>query len=202
MQSKAQKEILSRKHEMFTPGTVLAILHLGQLFDIRPLQIKSLFLIPPEQKNWCGRAAGNGRLFTSLMKNGRQNHKFSSPKIEAVYFCIVLVLMEIHAGGNQGGDEKQLIDLEWPNISIRLSTVTDTLTLHRYVDFYSYRGQVYDSRQKVGYKVCSRMATLNHMSRASWHFFVPHRRDRTSERNKNYEACAYLHAVCRGVSSK
>ena len=26
--------------------------------------------------------------------------------------------MEIHAGGNQGGggDEKQLIDLEWPNL--------------------------------------------------------------------------------------
>ena len=38
-------------------------------------------------------------------------------KIEAVYFCIVLVLMEIHAGGNQGGDEKQLIDLEWPYIA-------------------------------------------------------------------------------------
>ena len=33
-------------------------------------------------------------------------------------FCIVLVLMESHAGGNQGprGDEKQLIDLEWPYI--------------------------------------------------------------------------------------
>ena len=25
------------------------------------------------------------------------------PKIEAVYFCIVLVQMELHAGGNQGG---------------------------------------------------------------------------------------------------
>ena len=25
------------------------------------------------------------------------------PEIEAVYFCIVLVLMEIHVGGNQGG---------------------------------------------------------------------------------------------------
>ena len=36
------------------------------------------------------------------------------PKIEAVYFCIVLVQMELHAGGNQGGDEKQLIDLERP----------------------------------------------------------------------------------------
>ena len=37
------------------------------------------------------------------------------PKIEVVYFCIVLVQMELHAGGNQGGDEKQLIDLERPN---------------------------------------------------------------------------------------
>ncbi|MCG8622034.1 MAG: hypothetical protein MJE68_08590, partial [Proteobacteria bacterium] len=36
-----------------------------------------------------------------------------SKKIEAIYFCIVLVLMEIHAGGNQGaGDEKQLIDFK------------------------------------------------------------------------------------------
>ena len=37
------------------------------------------------------------------------------PKIEAVYFCIVQVQMKLHAGGNQGGDEKQLNDLEWPN---------------------------------------------------------------------------------------
>ena len=37
------------------------------------------------------------------------------PKIEAVYFCTVLVLMEIHACGQKlRGDEKQLIDLEWP----------------------------------------------------------------------------------------
>ena len=42
------------------------------------------------------------------------------PKIEAVYLFILLVQMELHAGGNQGGggggggDEKQLIDLEWP----------------------------------------------------------------------------------------
>ena len=35
-------------------------------------------------------------------------------KIESVYFCIVLVQMEFHAGGNQCGDEKQLIDLERP----------------------------------------------------------------------------------------
>ena len=41
---------------------------------------------------------------------------FAGKKIEAVYFCIVLVLMETHAGGNQGGmtHDKQLIDLGWP----------------------------------------------------------------------------------------
>ena len=32
-------------------------------------------------------------------------------KIEAVYFHIVLVQMKLHRG-----DEKQLIDLEWPKI--------------------------------------------------------------------------------------
>ena len=41
---------------------------------------------------------------------------FTGKRIEAVYFCIVLVLMETHAGGNQGGmtHDKQLIDLGWP----------------------------------------------------------------------------------------
>ena len=28
--------------------------------------------------------------------------------------------MESHAGGNQGGDEKQLINLEWPNFIVAL----------------------------------------------------------------------------------
>ena len=59
------------------------------------------FSSPPSQKTDAGgRAAGNGRLITSLMGNGRQNHKFSNPKSRG---GIVLVLMEIHAGGNQGG---------------------------------------------------------------------------------------------------
>ena len=56
--------------------------------------------------------AGNGRLITSLIGNGRQDHKFGS---EAVYFCINC------AGADENtyrwksrGDEKQLIDLEWP----------------------------------------------------------------------------------------
>ena len=47
----------------------------------------------------------NGRLITSLMGNGHQDRNFNSPKIEAVYI-LLLVLMEIHAGGNQlRGDE-------------------------------------------------------------------------------------------------
>ena len=46
-------------------------------------------------------------MVVKLKSSTRQN-------IEAVYFCIVLVQMELHVGGNQGGDEKQLIDLEWP----------------------------------------------------------------------------------------
>ena len=48
------------------------------------------------------RAAGNGRLITSLGGNDRQTNKFGGQKIEAAYqyFYIVLVLMEIHVGGN------------------------------------------------------------------------------------------------------
>ena len=48
-------------------------------------------------------------MVVKLTSSTRQN-------IKVVYFCIVLVQMELHAGGNQGGggDEKQLIDLEWP----------------------------------------------------------------------------------------
>ena len=63
---------------------------------VRPLQSnESLFPL-----SRCGRAAGNGRLITSLIGKGRQNHKFSSQRNRG---GIVLVLMEIHAGGNQGG---------------------------------------------------------------------------------------------------
>ena len=72
---------------------------------VRSLQFNvSLFFIPPEPKNRCVRAAGNGRLITSLMGNGRQIHKFSSPKnLGGILF---LVLMETHAGRNQGGMRK------------------------------------------------------------------------------------------------
>ena len=37
------------------------------------------------------------------MGNGRQKYKFGSTKVKTVFFCIVLVLTEIHAGGNQVG---------------------------------------------------------------------------------------------------
>ena len=46
------------------------------------------------------------------MGNGRQSHKFSSPKNRDGILCIVLVLMEIHADAME--IKKQLIDLEWP----------------------------------------------------------------------------------------
>ena len=58
----------------------------------------------PLSADWRGRAAGNGRLITHLMGNIRQNHKFGSP---------LLVLME-YMRAEIKGDEKQLIDLEWP----------------------------------------------------------------------------------------
>ena len=49
------------------------------------------------------------------MGNGRQNHKFSSPKNRGG-----ILLYCAGADGNtcrrkSRGDEKQLIDLEWPN---------------------------------------------------------------------------------------
>ena len=40
---------------------------------------------------------------TSLMGNGRQNHKFSSQKKSRRYDCAGADAMEIHVGGNQGG---------------------------------------------------------------------------------------------------
>ena len=83
--------------------------------NIRPLQINSLFLIPPEPKNWCGRAAGNGRLITSLMGNGRLNHKFGSPKNWSGILLYCAGADGNTCGRKSRGDEKQLIDLEWPN---------------------------------------------------------------------------------------
>ena len=51
---------------------------------------------------------------TCLEGNGRLNYKFNSSKIKAVYFCIV----GITCGRKLRGDEKQLIDLEWPNLQM------------------------------------------------------------------------------------
>ena len=62
--------------------------------------------------------AGNGRLIIRLVGNGRQTLSLAvKNEFEAVYFCIVLVLVEVHAGGGQ-----QIgINLEWPNVTTCLN---------------------------------------------------------------------------------
>ena len=70
---------------------------------IRPLQINSLFLIPLSPKTDAG-----GRLEMVVhpqvwWQMVIKTISSAVQKIEAVYFCIVLVLKETHAGGNQGG---------------------------------------------------------------------------------------------------
>ena len=50
------------------------------------------------------------------MGNGRQSHKFSSPKIEAVILLHCAGADGNTCGRKSRGDEKQLIDLEWPNL--------------------------------------------------------------------------------------
>ena len=59
-------------------------------------------------------AAGNGRLFTSLIRNGRQNHKFSSPKNRGGILLYCAGADGSTCRWKSRGDEKQLIDLEWP----------------------------------------------------------------------------------------
>ena len=54
------------------------------------------------------------RVITSLTGNGRQNYKFNSSKNRS---CILLYCAGtdgITCGRKSSGDEKQLIDLEWP----------------------------------------------------------------------------------------
>ena len=50
------------------------------------------------------------------MGNGRQNHKFSSPKKSRRYTFVLCCADGNTCGRKSSGDEKQLIDLEWPNI--------------------------------------------------------------------------------------
>ena len=65
--------------------------------------------------------AGNGRLITSLVGNGRQNHELGSPKNGSGIL--------LYCAGTDGNicrrkskeDEKQLIDLEWPTDSYTVS---------------------------------------------------------------------------------
>ena len=82
------------------------------LMTVRPLQINYLFLIPLSSKI----DAGGRHIWRVMVVKITSSTR---PKIEAVYFCTVLVLMNSHAGGNQGGGgggEKQLINLEWPYV--------------------------------------------------------------------------------------
>ena len=50
------------------------------------------------------------------MGNGRQNHKFSSPKNRGGILLYCASADGNTCGRKSRGDEKQLIDLEWPNI--------------------------------------------------------------------------------------
>ena len=50
------------------------------------------------------------------MGNGRQNHKFGSPKNRGGILLYCAGADGNTCGRKSRGDEKQLIDLEWPNI--------------------------------------------------------------------------------------
>ena len=49
------------------------------------------------------------------MGNGRQNHKFGSPKNRGGILLYCAGADGNTCGRKSRGDEKQLIDLEWPN---------------------------------------------------------------------------------------
>ena len=53
---------------------------------------------------------------TSLEGNGRQNYKFDSSKTRSVILLYYAGTDGITCGRKSRGDEKQLIDLEWPNV--------------------------------------------------------------------------------------
>ena len=88
------------------------LLFLTMTIIVRPLQINYLFLIPLSPRIDTG-----GRHFwrvmvvkiTSFTGNGRQNYKFNSSK--NLLYCAGII-----CGRKSRGDEKQLIDLEWPNL--------------------------------------------------------------------------------------
>ena len=54
------------------------------------------------------------------MGNGRQNHKFSSPKNQGGILLYCAGANGNTCGRKLSGDEKQLIDLEWPYNSVIL----------------------------------------------------------------------------------
>ena len=85
---------------------------------IRPLQIYLLFLIPLSPRIDAGRWHFWREIVVKTTSSIR-------PKIEAVYFCTVLNT----CGRKLRGDEKQLIDLEWPYrvIHSRLGVVVEVV---------------------------------------------------------------------------
>ena len=52
------------------------------------------------------------------MGNGRQNHKFRNPKNRGGILLYCAGADGNTCGRKSRGDEKQLIDLEWPNLSM------------------------------------------------------------------------------------
>ena len=75
-----------------------------KLFKATPNQFIVSHPHPPPPKNWCGWEAGNGRL----------NHKFNSPKNWSGKLLYCAGTDGNTCGRKSRGDEKQLIDLEWP----------------------------------------------------------------------------------------
>ena len=54
------------------------------------------------------------------MGNGRRNHKCSSPKNRGGILLYCAGADGNTCGRKSSGDEKQLIDLEWPNVGMEL----------------------------------------------------------------------------------
>ena len=63
------------------------------------------------------------------MGNGRQNHKFSSPKNRGGILLYCAGADGNTCGRKSSGDEKQLIDLEWPYNNIIILRQSDTIVV-------------------------------------------------------------------------
>ena len=58
---------------------------------------------------------------TCLARNGRLNYKFNSSKNQSGILLYCAGTDGITCGGKLRGDEKQLIDLEWPKLQKNLA---------------------------------------------------------------------------------